>query len=106
MSTRRATGSLVKIALPGAGAVADDAGEDVGEVALVEKAAGERDLAKRTAPLPQVVLGRLDTPVRQPLVRSEADRAALPTEVSAPGGWRGITALPRAYSKAGARFAS
>jgi hypothetical protein len=60
---------LVERPTPSAGAYANHAGEDSGEVALISKAAGERHIQQRQSIVAQLLLGKVDATREKPVVR-------------------------------------
>ena len=60
---------LVERPTPSAGAYANHAGEDSGEVALICKAAGERHIQQRQSIVAQLLLGKVDATREKPVVR-------------------------------------
>jgi hypothetical protein len=54
---------------PSARTYANHAGEDMGQVTLISKAAGRAHIRERQSPIAQFLLGHLDAAREQPLVR-------------------------------------
>src|ERR1700730_1606826 len=64
--------SIERYLAPSSGAYADSAGEHAGKVALVDEGAGQRARGQRRISLPKQSLGRFDTGLEQPGMRSKA----------------------------------